>query len=143
MKNKDFTLLAIAYAQDEGLTPVQLQKSLFLLSKSGLPGLPTDFYAFIPYNYGPFNPEIYADADKLADEGMVFSVLMPGRTWAKYVATSEGTKQAQDIAVGTDSAVAEHLKNVVDWVKRLGFSDLLRAIYASFPEFRVNSVFQD
>ncbi len=42
MDRKDIVLLVIESASDEGLSPLQLQKSLFIIGQSQLAGLPSD-----------------------------------------------------------------------------------------------------
>lgn len=142
MKNKDITLLTIASAQGDGLSPVQLQKSLFLIGKSGLAGLPDDFYEFYPYNYGPFNPEVYSEADALVNEGLVNGIEKPGRTWRTYVISAEGQAYAVKSKKQIHKQLDKYMEEVVSWVKSLTFNELLRAIYAKYPEYRENSVFQ-
>lgn len=142
MKDKDIVLLVISAASGEGLSPVQIQKSLFLIGGSHLPELPADFYQFHPYNYGPFNEEIYADADSLVQEGMVFSVPVSGHGWAKYVVTPKGTAKAEEIKKKLSKTLTDFIQVIVDWVSSLSFAELLRAIYRAFPQYRANSVFQ-
>ncbi len=68
MKPQDWTLLAISAAKGRGLSPIQLQKSLFLLERRlSKEELGEQFYEFVPYNYGPFDVKIYQDA-KYLDE---------------------------------------------------------------------------
>ena len=71
MEKRDWLLLALAAAKTKGLTPVQIQKSLFLFGEnmSGIGG--SRFYKFVPYNYGPFDKRIYSDAEALETEGLV------------------------------------------------------------------------
>ena len=142
MERNDLILLVIAAAEDRGLTPVQLQKSVFLIGESKLPGLPTYSYEFIPYNYGPFSLDVYSDADQLASEGMIGYMPVPARSWQKYALTQKGLRLSEEIETQGSEKLVKYVKEVVSWVKSHTFSDLLRAIYAKYPEFRVNSVFQ-
>jgi uncharacterized protein YwgA len=135
-------LLVVASANGEGFSPLQLQKSLFLVGQCGLPELPSDFYKFVPYNYGPFNPSIYSDADSLAEEGLLEYINVPGQRWSKYAATSTGLARAEETTGNISSEFRNYIKEVVDWVLSLTFSELLRAIYTKYPQFRSNSVFQ-
>src|SRR5947209_2707195 len=70
MNRKDWTLLAICSANGNGLSPVQLQKALFLLSRE-MPNAVGNFYHFTAYHYGPFDRAVYDDAERLAADGMV------------------------------------------------------------------------
>jgi len=142
LKNHDITLLVIAAAGDTGLTPIQLMKSVFLISRSGLPDLPPHFYSFLPYNYGPFDPNVYRDAEALESEGMVAEVQDAGRSWSKYIITPAGLKHAEELRTQVSPQFSAYVNEVVTWVKSLTFSGLLRAIYAKYPEMRENSVFQ-
>ena len=54
---------------DRRFSPVQLQKAVFLVIKAGLAGLPAEAYDFQPYHYGPFDINIYHDAEALHEEG--------------------------------------------------------------------------
>lgn len=137
MTKRDWTLLAIAAADGEPLSPVQLQKILFLLGEFKLKG--KRFYRFVPYNYGPFDPEIYRDAETLEAEGLI-SITSGGR-WKGYAATPRGLAVADRINANPDAK--DYLRRVVTWARSLSFQELLRAIYARFPEYRANSVFQD
>ena len=142
MDRKDLLLLVLAAAGSDGLSPVQLQKSLFLLENSGLAGLPAHNYEFVPYNYGPFDPQIYEDADELANSRLVAYLPMVGRDWRKYVVAPAGTERVQSMGTSVEAKASAFVFEVVDWVKRQSFAGLLRAIYAAYPQYRVNSVFR-
>ncbi len=143
VQNQDIVLLVVSAAGNDGLTPVQLQKSVFLVGKSGLSGLPTEFYSFTPYNYGPFNANIYRDAEHLAAEGLLAQVQAVGRTWPMFSITPAGRNRAEKLYSRVQDILQEHIKNIVEWVKAQSFTHLLRTIYAKYPEFKENSVFQE
>lgn len=143
MEKKDVTLLVIESAGEEGLSPIQIQKSLFLIEQSHLPALPSDFYEFYPYNYGPFCEEVYQDADALVEEGMVFDMPVSGQSWSMYFIAPKGRDRAEAIRSENDIGdLAQYIKEIVEWISSLTFSGLLRAIYSKYPEYRENSVFQ-
>lgn len=143
MKNRDITLLVIAAAGDTGLTPVQLMKSVFLISRSGLSDLPSNFYTFFAYNYGPFHPGVYRDVEALVSEELVLEINGTGRSWPKYTITQAGLGYAEDLKHQVAREFSDHVGAVVNWVQSLTFNQLLRAIYAKYPEMRENSVFQE
>jgi hypothetical protein len=68
MERKHWTLLVLAAAGGDPLTPVQLQKTLFLLEKERPEVSGRNYYRFTPYAYGPFDSRVYADAEILASE---------------------------------------------------------------------------
>lgn len=144
MRREDWTLLAISAAKGGGLSPVQLQKVLFLIgSKLRQDELGDTFYRFVAYNYGPFDIAVYKDAERLADEGLVAIIRAPEHRWALYCATSDGAAVAVRLRADAPERAVAYLDRVVAWVQSLSFRDLIRAIYAAFPEYRKNSVFQD
>lgn len=143
MNREDWTLLALSAAQGEPLTPVQLQKSLFLLGMRSPEPLPADFYDFEPYNYGPFDIRIYKDAEELERRGFVrIDREAPGRTWALYQATAAGLDEATRIRASAPQRALKYLDEVVAWTRKLTFRQLVSAVYDAYPEQRVNSIFR-
>jgi len=142
MEKEQWLLLAIAAGESEGLTPVQLQKSLFLLGKSlSKKVLGKSFYKFVPYNYGPFNVTIYSDAESLGRKGLV-EIQHEGRRWPQYRVTAAGVRLARDVHNALSEEVRSHLDAVVKWTQSKSFSGLLRAIYREYPQYRQSSIFQ-
>jgi uncharacterized protein YwgA len=143
LKNRDVTLLVIAAAGDTGLTPVQVMKSVFIVGQCGLSDLPSDFYRFFAYNYGPFHPDVYRDVEELVDEGLVYEIREAGRNWSKYIIAPPSLRYAKDLKRQIAHEFFDYINEVVSWVKSLTFNQLLQAIYAKYPEMRENSVFQE
>jgi uncharacterized protein YwgA len=141
MIREDSLLFVLDAAGDQGLTPVQLQKSLFLIGKALTAHLPPSFYNFIPHNYGPFDAQIYRDADRLRQEGLV-EVRSDGRRWPQYYITSKGASHAKMLRQQVSPNVETYIGNTVHWAQSLSFPDLVRAIYLKYPEYQVNSIFQ-
>jgi len=143
MNKKDWLLLSLHLAGKTGLSPVQLQKSLFIFSKHMPEVADETFYYFVPYNYGPFDQEIYSDAEKLDAEGLAYIHFSPGRKWPVYHITPAGQEKAKQLIEKAKTETIEYLEKVVTWVKSLSFQSLIRTVYKYFPEFKVNSVFQE
>ena len=142
MERKDFLLLVVAAGKEKPLTPVQLQKSLFLISEANLPEAPNPLYEFEPYHYGPFDSGIYADAGILKEEGLVVRTPSDQGDWIETAITSDGLSKATSLEKGLPDATADYIREVVHWVQSQSFSGLLRAIYSAYPRYRENSVFQ-
>jgi uncharacterized protein len=144
LQKKDWTLLAITLADGRPLSPVQLQKSVFLFKKL-LPDevLPDDFYEFVPYNYGPFCSEVYRDAEELAEEGLVQISSVADHGYSQYSATPGGIERRQALLKLLPPDIADHARVVVEWVRAQTFRGLVSAIYDRYPEYRANSVFAD
>ncbi len=143
MTRKDWPLLVIAAAQGKPVSPVQLQKALFLIGQTLPPAqVQTQvFYDFAPYDYGPFDGTVYSDAQQLEREGLVAINFPPFRN-REYVATSTGLERAAALRANLAPNVTHYLDEVVQWVRSLSFSDLVRAIYAKYPAMKANSVFR-
>jgi uncharacterized protein len=137
---QEWLLMALAHREGEPLTPVQIQKAMFLMSVEARP-LVGQFYEFIPYNYGPFDARVYHDLDSLAREGLVTTMPFAGRNWKLYAVTPAGLTKAAHSKRSADERGVAYLEKVVDWVSSLSFPQLVRAIYAKYPEYKVNSVF--
>jgi uncharacterized protein YwgA len=142
MEKKDFLLLVVAAGEGKSLTPVQLQKTLFLIERAKLPETPKPFYEFEPYHYGPFDKDIYSDAVFLDKEGFVAHLPSDTGTWLDTVITLDGSIKAASLKKGLSPSSAEFIAAVVRWAQPLSFSDLVGTIYKLFPEYRQNSVFQ-
>ncbi len=141
MRREDWTLVAIDNAGTRGLTPVQIQKVLFLLGKEIPTAVSDSFYLFIPHNYGPFSKQVYSDAERLAVNGLV-AIERPIGGYQEYRITAAGANVARALVAQADPRAITYLRNVVSWAQNQTFSGLIRAIYNKYPEFRANSVFQ-
>jgi hypothetical protein len=137
----DWPLLALDTAEDGVLTPVQMQKALFLLEKQAHDLIPTDFYSFAAYNYGPFSSQIYDDLNEHAREGRIVFNQTPGRSWSSYLITPVGELRATMVTSEIDIDLLNYLDDLVIWVKSLRFSELVGAVYKAYPDYAKNSIF--
>ncbi len=142
MDRKEWLLIAIHAAKGRTLSPIQLQKSLFLIGQNLDEHERPHFYQFAPYNYGPFSIEIYQDAEELEQLGLV-EIRRDGRRWPEYGVTQEGIQRAAELVQSLPNPNAGYMRTVVEWTQSLSFPALVRAIYQAFPEYKQNSVFQD
>jgi uncharacterized protein len=138
---RDWTLLVIDAAKPNTLTPIQLQKALFLLSQNLPKETGKHFYHFVPHNFGPFAKEIYDDASKLREEGLIDEISRPDQNWPEYRISVTGTERANEIRKSLPPNSQEYIKRLVEWIGRQSFSDLLHSVYKAYPEFAKNSVF--
>jgi len=144
MKPQDWTLLAISAAKGRGLSPIQLQKSLFLLERRlSKEELGEQFYEFVPYNYGPFDVKIYQDAEALEELGFITITQSAGYRWTRYQATPRELEVTTKLRAKASQHAIKYLDKVLTWILGLSFRDLVRAIYEAYPQFRANSVFQE
>ncbi len=143
MDRKEILLIVVSKAGTTPLTPVQLQKAVFLIAKARLPELPTPFYDFEPYNYGPFCKAIYTDADDMQVKGLVYRIPSGKGHWVDTVITSTGQICAQKLKNNLLQPNLTFIGNVVNWVQSQPFTTLVSKIYELFPEYRQNSVFHE
>ena len=139
LTHADWLLLTIASAK-RPLEPVQLQKAIFLIGQNLKYEVGDSFYKFIPYNYGPFCQEIYADAQVLAAQGLV--TISPGQKERRYAPTTDGESRAAELARAANVASVDYVKRVMAWMAELTFPQLLSAVYKQYPDWAKNSVFR-
>jgi uncharacterized protein len=139
MDRQDWVLLAVYFGGARGLSPVQLQKSLFLLGME-VQEVRADYYDFFPHNYGPFSKQIYVDAELMADIGLI--AIERQQSYSTYLITPAGQARIEQIRQEIPPRGFQYLQTAVEWAQKQSFSGLVRAIYDKYPEFRVNSVFQ-
>jgi len=142
MKKKDWILTVLNCSEDKTLSPVQLQKSLFLLKYMNPDAFSNNFYNFIPYHYGPFCLNIYEDADLLKFNEMININVNTIERWNIYSITDKGIKHVDDLKKQIKPELYNYALKIVKWVKNKTFSQLINEIYKQFPEFKVNSVFK-
>ena len=142
LTRQDWLLLALSRSPDGAMSPVQIQKALFLFGQEVGGSAGSQFYSFVPYDYGPFDAAIYSDLRRMMREGHLEGEWSPGRSWKNYRLTRHGRKAAIVIEHDADARLVEFLGRIVVWVRKRSFSDLLRSVYAAYPEFAVNSVFR-
>jgi hypothetical protein len=142
MNRRDVLLAILAAADGRPFTPVQLQKAAFLVAKN-LERIfdPSSRYAFAPYDYGPFDSNVYGEAETLARLGLVSISAEPGR-YRQYVATDTGVKLGRQLLDRLQADDRRYVKDVASWVLRLSFGQLVKSIYTAYPDMRANSIFR-
>jgi hypothetical protein len=141
MNRIDWNLIVLAAADGKALSPAQLQKVLFLLQDKH-PGASADHYDFEPYDYGPFDAAVYADADQLEVSGLATISRATGG-WKTYAATEAGLREASQLMKTADRSAVEYAKLAVEWARALSFRDLIQSIYQAYPNMKANSRFRE
>ena len=63
----EMALVVLSLAEGADFTPVQIQKALFLASDKAADAFKQQSrYDFQPYDYGPFDQQVYSDMEQLA-----------------------------------------------------------------------------
>jgi hypothetical protein len=143
MTRDELVLAMLACAGGRPYTPVQIQKAIFLVCQqmpeliTGGPG-----FDFRPYDYGPFDADVYSVADSLQRDGGAVIAPSPYGRWNTYAATDDGVAVGQEILAGLEADSREFLQRTSDWVRAQGFSSLVKSIYDAYPSMRENSIFR-
>lgn len=140
-RREDWPLIVLSLASDGVLTPVEMQKALFLIKQEAGKLVKGAFYNFVPYNYGPFDQLIYRDVDALVVEGCIALEVADHQRWSFYVITKKGEQRAATLHQQIDPRLRNYAAKAVAWVKSMPFPNLLREIYKKYPDYAANSVF--
>jgi uncharacterized protein YwgA len=141
MNKKEILLLSLSGGYR--FSPVQVQKLLFLIDKNLPDTAGTPFFNFQPYDYGPFDKDVYLELEDLSKEGLVSISQEHLSSHRCYALTPEGNKKAQDVAARLDTKNAHYIRKLSEFVRSLSFRDLVSAIYKAYPETKVKSVFAE
>jgi hypothetical protein len=135
---RDDLLLLIAKGAEDGPYPfdaIRTMKSAFIVSQRGLPEW-RQLFDFRPYDYGPFDSSVYRSRDSLVSRGLL--EIEPDQYDACRL-TDAGRERVAELE--------EQLGNGADWLKQIGhwassrsFAQLLREVYAEYPDFAAKSV---
>lgn len=143
MKRKEIILAAMSTAGQKGFRPVHVQKLFFLIDDRLTKETGGPHFAFEPYDYGPFDQDVYRELDRLTAEGLV-AVSDPGLGGPRtYWLTEAGLDKGAEALARLEAATQRALDRLTNFVRALSFGDLVSAIYRAYPEMKVNSVFTD
>lgn len=143
MERQDWLLYVISAATPKGLSPVKLQKAMFMLGAEHAREVGGGYYQFRPYDYGPFAADVYGDADTLAAAGLVSIENPLERGRRRYLATTVGIDKAMDLNSAVRQDTRQFISDTLDWIQNLSFPDLVRSIYERYPAFKEKSVFRE
>lgn len=137
-----FVLAALAAQSGVALAPVQVQKLFFLFDENIASMIGGKQFDFEPYDYGPFDKEVYSEFDALEAKGLA-RVLENVDSPAKrlYLLTSDGQAAGEEALEKYYGDARQYMKEVSSWISGLSFAELVGAIYKSYPKMRANSIF--
>ena len=142
MDRDQFMLAAMSPAGTGFFTPVQVQKMFFLLDRNIFDEEEEGYFDFVPYDYGPFDVDVYRELEELEVEGLVeIQDLYPTLSPKKYRLTDEGLRRGEEVLGEFPDNIQIYIRRVVDFVRSLSFAQLVAAIYKAYPDMAVNSTF--
>jgi uncharacterized protein YwgA len=128
-----------ALGTEVGFYPVQVQKLFFLIDQEAYKSIGGPHFDFKPYNYGPFDKDVYETIEDLAREGMA-SIGNTGR-YRVYAINRPGLDAGRRVLERMDNQTQQYIKNVAKWVSELTFDQIVSSIYARYPKMKENSIF--
>lgn len=114
----------------------RLIKELFVLKMAY--GLKEIEYEFIPYWYGPFSPEVYADLEELKHDGVLDA--REGAGGEVFSLTPAGVRTAQETVAGFASAVLERIRDCKERFNPMPFEDFVAYVYERWPEYTTRAL---
>lgn len=100
-----------------------------------------DAIEFKPLNFGPYSDSVRAAIDRLESQGYVISRKQVVSKYNReiFILTSTGKRRGNEIAGALSREAHEFLRNLCLAAKQLGYSGILRYVYAKYPELTSRS----
>lgn len=141
LDRKHFVLAAIALqGENASFTPVQVQKLFFLIDREIPESTNGPHFSFKPYDYGPFDRDVYLEIEKLKQEGD--AIITNGLGVRTYKLSGKGLTKGARLSTFLPEDANKYIKRAGEFVRRLSFDQLVSSIYKAYPEMRENSVFK-
>ncbi|MFC1697111.1 hypothetical protein ACFL1H_02160 [Nanoarchaeota archaeon] len=117
-----------------------LQKLFFLIERELFPKLDLNLN-YIKYHYGPFSKNLQVMVDSLKKKHMISEVNISSGEHAThfYLLTTDG-KDKVEIIAEKEPKITKEIKSFCDRFQNHSPSELLRFVYARYPDWTVNSV---
>src|SRR5262249_3878533 len=123
-------------------SPVQIQKTLFLIDTEIPKLVGGPYFDFQPYDYGPFDKDVYDALEELTRGQLVEVDTAAGLRWRRYRLTDAGQEKGMKALQSMARPARQYITDVSKFVRSLSFDQLVSAIYKAYPEMKVNSVFR-
>ena len=141
MNREQLTLAVIAAGgENVSFTPVQVQKLFFLVDREAAHLTGGPHFSFKPYDYGPFDKQVYESLDLLAVGGLA-EIGSAGRD-RTYSLSDAGYIQGTEALAQLPKSAVDYLTKLSHWVHSLTFEQLVASIYNRYPDMKVKSIFR-
>ncbi|HKI38528.1 MAG TPA: hypothetical protein VKA46_42160 [Gemmataceae bacterium] len=141
MNRQEFVLAVLAAGDAVEHNSTQVQKLFFLLDRKVPEQVGGPWFAFQPYDYGPYDRAVYEELRALTSRGLVSITKGKGASRA-YHLIPEGNAEGQVQLKKLPPATADYIRRLSAWVRRLSFEQLVSAIYRAFPDMSAKGVFR-
>jgi DNA-binding PadR family transcriptional regulator len=108
-----------------GLSPVQLQRSLFLVCQKREEQVGPHVYEFEPTGSGPASAAIFADMDALVTAEYIVKEWVPESSCSTFRLSEAGRARAADFRRKMKKEALEGLEDAVAWVKEQSYLELV------------------
>ena len=141
MDRTSFVLAAMSPANGSPFSPVQVQKLFFLLDQNVTDHIGDGaYFQFKPYDYGPFDPQVYRELEEMEVGGLA-EIHDPPLKPRTYRLTEKGQERGAEALAEVPESIRLYISSLVDFVRSQSFTALVSAIYRAYPDMKVNSVF--
>lgn len=121
------------------LDRIRMQKAAFLVSERGNDKLRA--FEFEPYNWGPYSSDLNSSLRHLTALDLLDTERKPGHQYPEYTTTPAGESRAEVLWGTLEDREKAFLKVVRKFVTSRSFSQLLRDVYAAYPDYATRSQF--
>jgi len=143
LTSRQTSVLAVLAAKPGArFAPVQIQKLFFLIDENVASEIGGKLFNFEPYDYGPFDKQVYSELEALAQLGLVVIENRQYGAQRRYSLSDRGQELGQEKLSALQPDLGRYFQEVSDWVRSLSFSELVGAIYNAFPAMKANSIFK-
>ena len=98
-------------------------------------------FEFEPYDYGPFDKEVYTVLEDLENKKLV-AISPPNFNQPRmYRLTDKGLLLGRDSFTTFSKDTQNYISELVEWIKSRSFTQIVAAIYKYYPKMKTNSVF--
>jgi hypothetical protein len=116
-------LLAIAVSGRSGLSPLQLQRSLFLVAQKRGEQVGPGFYEFEANGSGPSSADLYGDLDALVSSDHLLKEWVPDSSCSAFHLSASGSARAEAFRRKAKRDALSGLEDAVAWVKEQSYLD--------------------
>ncbi|HVC45255.1 MAG TPA: hypothetical protein VND20_10605 [Candidatus Binataceae bacterium] len=131
----------MAAGDQASYSPVQLQKLFFLMDREARTQTGGPYFDFKPYDYGPFDADVYNEVEQLAKVG--YAVVDSGGFYRVYSLTAAGIEEGKAALGEIAQPGREYAARAANWVRSVSFNQLVSEIYKRYPDMKENSVFRE
>lgn len=141
MDREKYVLAVMSAAGTNEFSPVKVQKLFFLMDEDAHELVEGPHFEFEPYDYGPFDKEVYTVLEDLENKKLV-AISSPNFNQPRmYRLTDEGVLLGRNSFTTFSEDTQNYINELVEWIKSRSFTQIVSAIYKHYPRMKTNSVF--